>query len=112
MQAGPSTVPQIARLKGVSRQHVQVLVNNLRGRKFVELSANPAHKRSVLIGTTQHAHDQLELLQAREDSLFSVITDRFLEEDLELTARTLRGLAIILKTAEFQQSIGEPGDSL
>jgi DNA-binding MarR family transcriptional regulator len=49
---GPKTVPAIARARGHSRQSVQVLVNRLAGLGWVELTSNPAHKRSALVRLT------------------------------------------------------------
>ena len=43
------SVPQIADLYSVSRQHVQVTVNALLERGIVTLEENPRHKRSPLI---------------------------------------------------------------
>jgi DNA-binding MarR family transcriptional regulator len=46
---GPATVPRIARSRGVTRQHVQALVNGLLAQGLVALRPNPAHKRSPLV---------------------------------------------------------------
>src|SRR5215813_12584173 len=45
---GEQTVPQMARARSVTRQHVQALVNQLVKERLVEFIANPAHKRSPL----------------------------------------------------------------
>src|SRR6266702_174946 len=50
---GPQTVPQIARLRGTSRQNIQMLVNRLEAQECVEFSRNPAHKRSGLVSLTE-----------------------------------------------------------
>src|SRR5271157_4254637 len=49
---GAQTVPNLARLRPVSRQHVQELVNRLRKVELVEFAENPAHKRSQLVKLT------------------------------------------------------------
>ena len=49
---GPQTVPQIARRKAVTRQHIQILVNGLVERGHVALADNPAHQRSSLAALT------------------------------------------------------------
>src|SRR5262245_13349428 len=49
---GPQTVPHMARVRAVSRQHVQMLVNHLIKDGLVELIANPASKRSPLVSLT------------------------------------------------------------
>lgn len=43
------SVPQIAELYSVSRQHVQTTVNSLLERGVLSLKENPKHKRSSLI---------------------------------------------------------------
>src|SRR6184192_1276169 len=48
-EQGTQTVPQIARLRGTSRQNIQILVNRLASQGLVEFSSNPAHKRSELV---------------------------------------------------------------
>src|SRR5258706_15348049 len=49
---GPQSVPQIGRLRGTSRQNIQILVNRLEAEGCVELVRNPAHKRSGLVRLT------------------------------------------------------------
>src|SRR5215467_8953227 len=49
---GPQTVPQMARARPVSRQYVQLLVNDLEAEGLVELLENAAHKRSRLVRLT------------------------------------------------------------
>ena len=61
------TVPEIAARYQVSRQHIQVTVNGLVGKRLLATRANPRHKRSPLIALT-----------ARGRKLFAAI----LEEDL------------------------------
>jgi DNA-binding MarR family transcriptional regulator len=49
---GPTPVPHIARSRGVSRQHIQTIVNELLDEGLVELRDNPAHRRSCLVALT------------------------------------------------------------
>ena len=49
---GPAPVPRIARSRGVSRQHIQTIVNDLLHEGLVELRDNPAHRRSCLVALT------------------------------------------------------------
>lgn len=49
---GPLTVPAMAKERGVTRQLVQVLVDELRKKGFVDIRSNPAHKRSGLVAMT------------------------------------------------------------
>jgi DNA-binding MarR family transcriptional regulator len=66
---GPQTVPQLARARPVSRQHIQALVNALEERALVRLVHNPAHKRSHLVELTRKGAALLGEMQRRERSL-------------------------------------------
>lgn len=57
---GPQTVPDIARARPVSRQHCQTIVNGLKAQGFVELVANPRHKRSHLVRITRRGRTHLD----------------------------------------------------
>jgi DNA-binding MarR family transcriptional regulator len=46
--SGPLAVPDNAKGKGISRQHIQIIMNALSAGGFVETLNNPAHKRSPL----------------------------------------------------------------
>ena len=63
---GPSTVPGMARARGVSRQHVQQQVDALLERGFLERQANPAHRRSSLIALTDKGHALIQNMRADE----------------------------------------------
>ena len=52
MRDGPKTVPQIARMRPVARQHIQILANELADKGFIVFENNPAHKRSKLLVVT------------------------------------------------------------
>jgi len=49
---GPQTVPQLARARPVTRQHIQTLANELADQGLIEFIDNPAHKRSKLLAVT------------------------------------------------------------
>ena len=63
---GPSTVPGMARARGVSRQHVQQQVDALLERGFLERQSNPAHRRSSLIALTDKGHALIQNMRADE----------------------------------------------
>jgi DNA-binding MarR family transcriptional regulator len=64
--AGPATVPDMARARGVSRQHVQQQVDALLERSLVERQDNPAHKRSSMIALTSRGHALIQNVRAEE----------------------------------------------
>jgi DNA-binding MarR family transcriptional regulator len=70
---GPSTVPDIARARGVSRQHIQTIVNGLLDRMLVETARNPAHRRSPLIALTGGG---LRLIDEMLDREHTALADR------------------------------------
>lgn len=49
---GPTTLPQLARARSVTRQQVRVVVEALTRRRLVRRLSNPAHRRSYLVGVT------------------------------------------------------------
>lgn len=85
---GALTVPQIARENGVTRQHVQTLVDALWERRCVTLVANPGHARSPLVEMTDKGRAVLETCSE---------CDQALARDLSagLTADVPTALAVI-----------------
>lgn len=71
LEHGPATVPQIARRRRVSRQHIQALVDVMWERKLCSLSANPAHARSAVIELTPKGRALLETLEECEQPLLT-----------------------------------------
>lgn len=63
---GPMTVPTVARLERVSRQHVQLQVDRLVELDLVELRPNPAHRRSVLAGLSDAGRAWVQDMRARQ----------------------------------------------
>lgn len=66
LAAGPRTVPDLARERGVSRQHIQTLANALAEAGLVETADNPAHRRSPLYRLTAAGRARFDALVARE----------------------------------------------
>ena len=73
------SVPDIARRYDVSRQHVQVTVNNLLQRGLLRSIENPKHKRSRLIRLSSLGRDSFAEIRRNEaaliDQLFADIPD-------------------------------------
>lgn len=94
LREGPSPVPAIARRRGVTRQHVQALVNALRARRLVRLLPNPAHRRSALVGLTPRGEELIRRMKAREDALLR-------------QARALPGRAAVRQAAATLRAVRE-----
>lgn len=89
---GPLTVPDIARLRPVARQHIQKLANQMAADGLISFIDNPAHKRSKLLRLTakgEKTHD--ELLGHMVDLAESLAVDMD-PEALRITAETLADL--------------------
>lgn len=63
---GPATVPEMARGRRVSRQHIQQQVDALLERGFLERQDNPAHKRSSMIALTDMGRALIQNMRADE----------------------------------------------
>ena len=63
---GATTVPEIARSRSVTRQHIQTLVNGLLDAGCVRLQSNPQHKRSSLVALTADGARIIQRMRQRE----------------------------------------------
>jgi len=86
---GPRTVPDLARARPVSRQHIQVLVNQLLELGWVELVDNPAHKRSRLVAITAPGRGAFEAIRLTEERILTHLPVAVPEADLEAAAAVL-----------------------
>lgn len=57
---GPTTVPEIARSRHVTCQHIQALVNDLLEHRLVSLDDNPAHRRSAFVRLTPEGRKTID----------------------------------------------------
>ena len=89
---GPSTVPQVAREFGVTRQSVQALVDTGVSRGLVELQDNPQHRRSRLVTVTDHGRRSFDDVHRRELANLDGVTADLDPDDLALCARVLDAL--------------------
>jgi DNA-binding MarR family transcriptional regulator len=102
---GPKTVPQLARMRPVSRQHIQSLVDPMAEQGLVEFQHNPDHKRSKLIAITDKGRAFVNEMFEREAVLFETLGVQIDHADLETTARTLRAMREALASPEAQEAI-------
>jgi len=73
---GAQTVPKLAATRGVTRQHVQGIVNQLIEEGRVEKIANPIHQKSSLIAPTNRGRTQLQEMLQREANVLAGMTIR------------------------------------
>ncbi|MDX2032799.1 MAG: MarR family transcriptional regulator [Blastocatellia bacterium] len=87
---GPQTVPQLARSREVSRQHIQMLINRLEEEGYVALVENPAHRRSPLAKLTPRGSAAVEAMNSQEERLLSRADTGVSEAHMAEAAGTLR----------------------
>ena len=94
------TVPDIARSKGVSRQHIQVIVNGLAKATLIKTRGNPDDKRTFLVSLTDKGRGVFTEIQKREALELKHLAEVFSSEELDVTQRTLHNLIDTLKGKE------------
>lgn len=103
-QQQPQTVPQIAREKLVSRQHIQIVVNDLLALDLIESVENPSHKRSHLISLTRKGKTLFESAIKREAVLLKKMAGKFSEQELSAALNTLKSIDGYLASGEWKRS--------
>ena len=94
---GPRTVPDIARSKSVTRQHIQLLVDELAQSDLVEFKANPAHQRSPLVALTRKGEALFLSVRKREAPLLDRLGAGL---DARKAAATVQTLSALRRRAE------------
>jgi DNA-binding MarR family transcriptional regulator len=95
---GARTVPELARMRPVSRQHIQTLVNDLLERGFVEMRPNPAHQRSHRVTITPRGEQRLARMEAEERKILGALPIFLSPREMTQAIKTLR---------ELRQALGE-----
>jgi len=85
----PQTVPDIAKSKGVSRQHIQTVMNSLQKEGFVDTLDNPAHKRSPFFDLTSKGRKVFTKIKEREKAPLHRLAATMSSESLECAQEAL-----------------------
>ena len=104
---GPQTVPQMARARPVSRQLIQTLVNDLRHEGYVELTANPAHRRSSLVRLTRRGKTLVDAIGRRELRLLKKLAIPVSERELAGASSVLRTVREALESVRWKGLVAE-----
>ena len=94
------TVPEIARSRSVSRQHIQVIVNGLTRAGLIKARDNPDDKRTFLVSLTDHGRTVFGEIQKREAVELQRLSKIFSGNELKVTLNTLRKLSDATKGPE------------
>ena len=92
------SVPQIAKHLSVSRQHIQVQVNQLLTKGLVETTENPLHKRSPLLGLTASGGKLFASISQREFAMLGELQAHFSGTDIAVSLRTMEKLEELLQS--------------
>jgi DNA-binding MarR family transcriptional regulator len=100
------TVPQIARAKSVTRQHIQVLVNRLAEARLVAVTDNPGDRRSPIIRLTRQGRSAYERMRKREAIVLAELAAALDGCDLAATDATLQAMQRFLDS-KLQGTVAE-----
>ena len=92
-RGGSITVPRVARLRSVSRQHIQRIVDDLLERNLVRLETNPDHKRSPLVSMTDEGRATFRTMAQRERVRLDRLSGGLSQKDLETARKILEQLS-------------------
>jgi len=88
MAAGRSrTVPELARERAVSRQHIQSVINDLLDAGLAATVRNPSHRRSPLLALTDEGLRRLRIVETREAEYLTRIAPAVSHLELAAAAR-------------------------
>ncbi|WP_068083698.1 MarR family winged helix-turn-helix transcriptional regulator [Polycladidibacter stylochi] len=94
---GPQTVPQIAQQKRVSRQNIQVPIDQLRDKGLIDAIANEAHKRSKKYQLTDKGKDLTAKVIEQEVALMAPVINELGSGKLLQAIHTLQHTRQILE---------------
>jgi len=107
LEEGDQTVPALASRRPVSRQHIQILVNELLQEELVMRKANPAHKRSMLVSLTKKGRKKIQAMLQREKKLLQSLNLDVTTPELLNAANLLQELGTALRDPAWRQAIRE-----
>ncbi len=91
-QNEPLTVPDLAKERGTSRQHVQKVVNGLLEQGFVHKKENPEHKRSILYLLTPEGKKVFAEIRQREAAPLRALSECLSQKDIEAATKVLASM--------------------
>lgn len=97
---GPTTVAQVAKLMGLTRQSVQQTADALVRDGMVEFRDNPRHRRARHLVLTERGRAALRAVEQRQAAWANAIGERLPLSELRAVTGTLRDLGDILAGKE------------
>ena len=90
-KAGGMTSPQIAKIRRISRQAIQPVLNRLKEKGLVDSKPNPRKKRSPIYLLSESGQAHLNAIIVKESQIIEGLAGTFSENELETTLRVLNG---------------------
>ncbi len=107
IDGGPQTVPHMAKIRPVTRQHIQSLVNELLEGDYVETIDNPTHKRSKLVAPTKRGMRIFEQMRDLENEAFRRAQVKISPEELQAARKVLSALIATFESEEWRLVIDQ-----
>ena len=107
-ERGAQTVPQIARARKVTRQHIQTVADRLLAGGLILLKENPRDRRSPLLELTDHGEHLYAQMQERELTVLNELGRALDDRDVEVTLTTLGTLCSRLDTKRAEAAGAAP----
>ena len=101
---GTQTVPQIARLKKVTRQHIQALADKLLASQLISSQHNPKDRRSPLLRLTEHGETIFERMREREVGVLTEMGRALGDCDIDIALTTLDTLQAYLDKKRSEEA--------
>ncbi len=102
---GPLTVPQMARRRPVSRQHIQAIVNDLQRAGLVSLVENPRHKRSRLVALTPDGQAAMDEVVEREHAVLNQVEIPVNVQEMQQASDVMRRMREMLECPTWRQTV-------
>ncbi|HEX6356947.1 MarR family winged helix-turn-helix transcriptional regulator [Actinophytocola sp.] len=97
---GPSTVAQVARAMGLTRQSVQQTADALVRDGLVELTDNPKHRRAKLMTLTPAGRSALRYVERQQAAWANAVAERLPHAELRACLSVLRDLGDLLEAPD------------
>ena len=104
-EQGPATVPQIARARDVSRQHVQMVVNRFHENGLVKFVENPEHRRSRLVRLNKRGRKLVAEMDRREQAVWQALDLEVKRADLDEAADVLSSIRMLFLSKDWRKEV-------
>ena len=107
VSGGAMTISDLAFVRKVSRQSVQVAINSLNELGYVEFQDNPRHKQAKLITVTQKGRSRLTEAEEAEHELIEKLFSRVEEEKVIIATELLNQVKSNLENLDDDELISQ-----